>query len=115
MPCVNISVLSKAKFQGDFDIETLKQALLTIPGVMEVRAMANDFVQVGVNIAGSLQTAEIRVQNKDLFISGLGSAYLERKVPQHYNALVQTQILRRMGFNTKVEVRGENIMVQAVK
>jgi len=36
-------------------------------------------------------------------------------VAQHYNALVQAQMLRRMGFNTKVEVRGENIMVQAVK
>ena len=115
MPCINISVMSKAKFQGDFNVETLKQALMTIPGVTEVRGMANDFVQVGVNIAGSLQTAEIRVQSKDLLISGLGKAYLEKKVAQHYNALVQTQILRRMGFNTKVEVRGENIMVQAVK
>jgi len=115
MPCVNISVLSKAKFQGDFNIETLKQALLTIPGVTVVRGMANDFMQVDVNIIGRLQTAEIRVQNKDLFISGIGSAYLEKKVAQHYNALVQTQILRRMGFDTRVEVRGENIMVQAVK
>jgi hypothetical protein len=77
--------------------------------------MANDFMQVDVNIIGRLQTAEIRVQNKDLFISGIGSAYLEKKVAQHYNALVQTQILRRMGFDTRVEVRGENIMVQAVK
>lgn len=115
MPCMNISVLSKTKFQGDFDIETLEQALLTIPGVSEVRAMANDFMQVDVNIAGCLQTAKIQIQKGGLLISGLGRAYLEKKVPQYYNALVQTRILRRMGFNTKVEARGENIVVQAVK
>ena len=116
MPCVNISVLSKAKFQGDFNIETLKQALLTIPGVMGgVQDMGDKRIRTGVNIAGRIEEVTIVVQNNDLFISGVGCEYITRKVPQHYNALVQTQILRKMGFNTKVEVRGENIMVQAVK
>jgi len=115
MPCTEISVVSKTRFQGDFNIETLKQALLSIPGVMMVKLMASDTLQVSLNIIGQLQTVEIRVDKKQLYINGLGSSYLEKKVAQHYNALVQAQMLRRMGFNTKVEVRGENIMVQAVK
>jgi len=116
MPCTSISVMFKSQFKGEFRQDILLEALRSIKGVAKVETSANGDIIVYIKSVGDdLMCGVVHLQGKTVQMSGSAQYFLTRKLPQHYNALVQVSLLRKMGFQTQVEVREDNIRIQAVK
>jgi hypothetical protein len=108
--------MSKGKFNGEFKKDLLEQALRSIQGVVKVEAISEEGLMVYLkSVSGDLLVGVVQIRGKDLVMSGSAQYFLTKKLPQHYNATAQMNILKKMGFQTQVEVKGDNIRIQAVK
>lgn len=118
MVCTYIRAISKVSIKGEVNKSILKEAIRLLDGYMG-QTESDNTDWLGVNLKdGSLNSVKITIVKGGLEVQdfyGVSQEKVAKQITMLYQAKAQEAILRRMGYQTKVEKAKDKIRIRAVR
>ena len=113
MVCTFVRAISKVSIKGQVNKSILKEAIRLLEGFRG--QSESDYTNfLGINLVNG-GFARITITKEGLEIEGISQEQVKKQIPMLYQAKVQEAILKRMGYQTKVEKAKDKIRIRAVR